>query len=502
MSVLQKLIGAPTASTYRNPADWFVTWLRDEPTSSGERVTHKNALSVSAYWAGVRLISEAIASLPLFVYRKRVGRGRDRITTHPVARLLHDEPNQEMTAFIFRETLSYHIINWGNAYAEIERRNDGMPLALWPLAPNCTKPIRGDDGLIRYEHRPLETGEARIIQPANILHIPGLSFDGLAGYSVLDVARESLGLSKAQDKYGSKFFANGAHLHGTLETDAPLGNEAYEQTKKAWSEGYEGLDNAHKTAILDNGLKYKAIGLPNRDAQWLESRKFQITEIARWLNIPPHKLRELTNATFSNIEHQNIEWVVDTLRPWLIRFEQEYRRKLFRDKSLYVEHQIDGLLRGDATARKEMYQAGRQWGWLSANDVRDLENLNPIDEGDIYLTPANMQDASRINEQPEPVAPVAPEETATEQAARGLVKNEAHRIRQALKSEDRHKMLRDFYLFEFAPSARRNLSLSSDQVAMYVDESLTAINAGVYPDKAWQAQRAEALKVYAMERSA
>ena len=347
-----------------------------EESDSGERVSEDNSISIAAYWAGVRLITEAIASLPIHVYRARPTRGKDRITTHPVSELLRYEPNPRMTAFTFREVMCYHAINWGNGYAEIVRRGDGLPGQLWPLPPNQTKP-ETIDGVFGYTFTMLDGTKVRLASD-DVIHVPGLSFDGIQGYSVIQIARQDLGLTKAQDKYGSKFFKNGAHVRGTLNTDVALDEKSYDRLEKSWNKKYTGLDDAHRTAILDNGLKFTAIGMPNTDAQWLESRTFQIQQIARWLNIPPHKLRELSNATFSNIEHQNIEWVTDTLRPWLVRFEQEYRRKLFRDKSLFIEHDLNGLLRGDAATRKELYQSGRQWGWLSANDVRELEGYNPL----------------------------------------------------------------------------------------------------------------------------
>lgn len=387
-------------TTLRNPSDWFIEALGLRDSSSGEKVSHSAALGLSPYYCGLRMIAETVGSLPLNVYKRRPNRGQDIWRDHPAHALLHDAPNPEMTAMSFRQTLCGHAIGHGNGYAEIVRRGDGMPEQLWPLMPNRTRPIRADDLSLWYEVG-IEDGSFRYLPAADVLHVPGLGFDGVSGYSLIRVAMDSIGMHLAQEKYGAKFFKNGGHVSAVAETDGVLKQETFDRLKKEIAVKIGGLDNSHRIALLEAGIKLKPLNITNEDAQLIESKRFSIEEWARWLNMPPHKLKEMSHSTFSNIEHQNIEWVVDTIRPWLVRFEQEYNRKLFRQPELfYAKHVVDGLLRGDQKSRNEAYAIGRSWGWLSANEIRDLEDRNPLDAdiGDTYLTPSNMQRADLVGQ--------------------------------------------------------------------------------------------------------
>lgn len=405
MNILQRLLTRIRAATLRDPPEWLREAFGVYASDSGENVSEATTLSLSAYYCGMRMISETVGSLPLRVYR-RTADGRDIARDHVVDPLLHTEPNPEMTAMGLRQTMVAHCIGWGNAFAEIVRRGDGMPSQLWLLLPNRTRPRRADDGSLFYEVR-LDDGSFRYIPARDVLHVPGLGFDGLRGYSILQVARNSIGYDLAQHKYGSKFFANGGHVSMAAETDNVLGDDAFKRLKSELVSKIGGLNNAHRIALLEAGVKLKPLNITNEDAQFIENKRFSVEEWARWLNMPPHKLKEMTHATFSNIEHQNIEWVVDSLRPWMVRFEQEYNRKLFRQKNVfYAEHNVEGLLRGDTPSRYAAYHIARMDGWLNANEIREKENLNKLskDIGDTYLVPRNMIRADLIEKEMEQAA--------------------------------------------------------------------------------------------------
>lgn len=361
---------------------------------TGKIVSGDLALNISAVWNAVLIISQTVASLPLFVYRRN-NRGREKDLNHPLYRILHDEANEEMTAFTFREVLTQHILLWGNGYAEIVRNHAGDVVALWPLNPERTHPKRDDSGKLIYVHRDT-SGREYILPAERVFHIPGLSFDGRVGYSVISRARETFGLASATEEFGARLFGQGAISSGVLKHPGRIGDlDAIENLRKQWTDTYSGLGNAHKPIILEEGMEYTPLTIPPEDAQFLGTRKFQITEIARWFNIPPHKIKDLERATFSNIEEQQIEFVMDCIRPWLVRWEQHIKWKLLSkpERRIYfVEHVIDGLLRGNIEARYKAYDIARRNGVLSANEWRALENMNPIEgkEGDVYWMPVNM----------------------------------------------------------------------------------------------------------------
>lgn len=370
-------------------------------TTSGVSVTEWTALNCSAVWAAIRLISESCASLPLQAFRRGTLGTRDKADDHDTYALLHDEPNGEMTPLVFRETVTAHCLGWGNGYMEIERSGAGRPIALWPLTPNRVVPDRTKSGKLYYIVRK-PSGGADTIPLENMLHIPGLGFDGVMGYSVVTMARETIGLALASERFGASFYGNGTVPRGVLTTDKEMKKEAIDNLRETFSLKHQGVDRANKVAILTHGLKYQPTQIMPEEAQFLGTRKYSVQEIARWFNIPPHMLRDLERATHSNIEQQSIEYVIYTLRPWLIRWEQELKRKLLSPaerKTLYYEHNVAGLLRGDMKARYDSYAVGRQWGWLSANDVLEMENSNPLPgvQGNSYWMPVNMTDAAAPN---------------------------------------------------------------------------------------------------------
>lgn len=363
-------------------------------TYAGTAVTEENALTFSAVYACVRVLSESVAMLPLLTYRRLANGGKQKATDTPIYNLLHRSPNPEMTSFEFRETLIAHVATWGNGYAEIEWSNSGQPLALWPLNP-AKMQITRRNGQLVYLYT-LPSGEERPLASWRIHHVRGLSSNGIVGYSPIRLAMQSIGVGLALEEYGARFFGNGARPGGVLKHPGVLSDGAYKRLKESWSAENEGLSNAHRLKILEEGLDYEAIGIPPEEAQFLESKKFQVNEIARWFRIPPHMLADLERATFSNIEEQGLEFVIYTLGPWLTRHEQAIERDLLTEaerQTLFVEYLVNGLLRGNITSRFQAYQLALQGGWMNPNEVRTLENMNPYEGGDTYLMPLNMAPA-------------------------------------------------------------------------------------------------------------
>ena len=365
-------------------------------TTSGKPVNERTAMQTTAVYACVRILAEAVASLPLHVYEYRDDGGKKLVHDHPLYYLLHDEPNPEMTSFVFRETLMSHLLIWGNAYAQIIRDGAGRVLGLYPLLPDKMDVQRDDCGNIYYvysrnsDENPMfkEYGDIRL-KAEEVLHIPGLGFDGLIGYSPIAMAKNAVGMTLACEEYGASFFANGANPGGVLEHPGVLKDPS--KVRESWNSVYRGVNNAHKIAVLEEGMKYQQIGIPPEEAQFLETRKFQINEIARLYRIPPHMVGGLDKSSFSNIEQQSLEFVKYTLDPWVIRWEQSLQRSLLLpgEKGKYfIKLNVDGLLRGDYQSRMNGYAVGRQNGWFSANDIREMENMNPIPDeqgGNLYL---------------------------------------------------------------------------------------------------------------------
>ena len=365
-------------------------------TTSGKPVNERTAMQTTAVYACVRILAEAVASLPLHVYEYQDDGGKKLVHDHPLYYLLHDEPNPEMTSFVFRETLMSHLLIWGNAYAQIIRDGAGGVLGLYPLLPDKMDVQRDDRGNIYYvysrnsDENPMfkEYGDIRL-KAEDVLHIPGLGFDGLIGYSPIAMAKNAVGMTLACEEYGASFFANGANPGGVLEHPGVLKDPS--KVRESWNSVYRGVNNAHKIAVLEEGMKYQQIGIPPEEAQFLETRKFQINEIARLYRIPPHMVGDLDKSSFSNIEQQSLEFVKYTLDPWVIRWEQSLQRSLLlpgEKEKYFIKLNVDGLLRGDYQSRMNGYAVGRQNGWFSANDIREMENMNPIPDeqgGNLYL---------------------------------------------------------------------------------------------------------------------
>ena len=365
-------------------------------TSAGKPVNEQTAMQMTAVYSCVRILSETLAGLPLHIYQYNDSGGKEKHLKHPLYKLLHDEPNPEMTSFAFRETLMSHLLLWGNAYAQIIRNARGEVVALYPLMPNKMTVDRDSNGRLFYlyqrsnEDTPSLGKNSQVyLSPSDVLHIPGLGFDGLVGYSPIAMAKNAVGLAIATEEYGAKFFANGAAPGGVLEHPGTIKDPL--KIKESWNSAYQGSGNSHRVAVLEEGMKYQPIGISPEQAQFLETRKFQINEIARIFRVPPHMLADLEKSSFSNIEQQSLEFVKYTLDPWVVRWEQSMCRALLMESEklkLFIKFNVDGLLRGDYVSRMSGYATARQNGWMSANDIRELENLDRIPAelgGDLYL---------------------------------------------------------------------------------------------------------------------
>lgn len=369
-------------------------------STSGKPVNEHTAMQMTAVYSCVRILAEAVAGLPLHLYKYTDSGGKEKALSHPLYFLLHDEPNPEMSSFVFRETMMTHLLLWGNAYAQIIRNGKGEIIALYPLMPNRMSVDRDSSGNLYYSYTrysddaPTMNGITVTLRPSDVLHIPGLGFDGLVGYSPIAMAKNAIGMAIACEEYGAKFFANGAAPGGVLEHPGTIKDP--QKVRDSWNAAYQGSSNSHRVAVLEEGMKYQPIGISPEQAQFLETRKFQINEIARIFRVPPHMVGDLEKSSFSNIEQQSLEFVKYTLDPWVIRWEQAISRSLLRpdEKKLYfAKFNVDGLLRGDYVSRMNGYATARQNGWMSANDIRELENLDRIPPelgGDLYLINGNM----------------------------------------------------------------------------------------------------------------
>ena len=369
-------------------------------TTSGKTVTERTAMQMTAVYSCVRILAEAVAGLPLHLYKYTQNGGKEKAIDHPLYRLLHDEPNPEMSSFVFRETLMTHLLLWGNAYAQVIRNGKNEVIALYPLMPNKMSVDRDSNGQLYYSYYRgadeaiRDTQNTVILKPSDVLHIPGLGFDGLVGYSPIAMAKNAIGMAIACEEFGAKFFANGAAPSGVLEHPGTIKDPS--RVREAWQSQFGGSANSGKVAVLEEGMKYTPISISPEQAQFLETRKFQINEIARIFRVPPHMVGDLEKSSFSNIEQQSLEFVKYTLDPWVIRWEQSLMRSLLSlDEKVqyFVKFNLEGLLRGDYQSRMNGYAIGRQNGWMSANDIRELENLDRIsaeEGGNLYLINGNM----------------------------------------------------------------------------------------------------------------
>lgn len=425
-TLLERRSGRFTPDQELPEGHWAYRWIGGSLSDAGVVVSETVALNTLLVVSCVRIIAETIASLPLPVYERLQPRGRERARHHSLYPVLNRQTNPRMTPFTYFERVGAHLALWGNHYAIIERRHDDV-VALWPVHPRYVEPYLDAAGQLRYR---MHTTPPRDYAAGEILHIPGLAMEGLKGLSPLSMMRQAIGITVAAENYGAKFFRNDARPDILLRHPAQLSDVARENLVRSWQERHGG--GRRGIAVLEEGMDVSVVGMPPGDAQFLETRRFQVQELARFFRIPPHMLADVERSTSwgSGIEHQSLGFVIYTMRPWLIRIEQEINRKLFPEYEwdrYYTEFLIDGLLRGDVQARTLFYQSGRQWGYMSANDIRELENMNPIPGGDVYLQPLNMIPAGQPPEA----------EPAAGQRAVGPIEARAGRAQRSVTSRRR-----------------------------------------------------------------
>ena len=381
---------AVSLSTTNWPGDGY-------QTTAGVPITHESALTIAAVYAAVRIASESIASLPLILYR-RLERGRERATGSRLYRVLHDRPNPEMSAYVFRETLQGHVETWGNAYCELELRGDGGVEWLWPLQPDRTYPERKNG--VKVYHTRLPGGQMVTLPSNRVMHVPGFGFDGLVGKSPVTLARESFGLTKGAESFGAAWFGNGARVAGVLSHPSVVSPDARKRMKEDWDVLHRGIGNAHRVAILEEGVQWHQIGIPPNDSQFLETRRFQVQEVARWFRIPLHMLADNSMAPASNVEQAALDFVMHSMRPRAIRWEQAVNWDVVPQGSLYAEFLLTALLRGDNASRSQYYRELFNIGALSLNEIRESENQNPVEGGDTHFVPLNMVPLAQAVEGP------------------------------------------------------------------------------------------------------
>lgn len=454
-------------------------------TSSGEAVGPESAKGLSTYFACIRNGAEDIAKLPLVVYERTENGGKKRAQNNPIYTLLDETPNGEMGAMTFRETLQGWAFAAGNGYAEIQRSGSGAPIALWPIHWSRVTVERANEELV-YKIRN-DNGTQTILTQFEIFHIRGVG-DGPVGWSVLRCASESIGLGLAAQKYGASFFGKGAAIKGVLSHPMQLSPEAGQRLRDSWRKTYAG-PGAEQVAILEEGMKFEKLGAPPEEAQFLETREFQVEDICRWFRMPPNKVGHFKRAQgWTSLELSNTDYVVDTLFPWCRRWEEEIQRKLFTASErsrFFAEHLFEGLLRGDAAARAAFYKAMQEMGAMNSNEIRARENLEPHKEGNTYFISANLKTFDMMKAEAAPVAtmtanvsqPIVVEDSAVvalkrrmaEEAARRVLAKEQKAIERASKKADFATWAEEFYR----------------EQASYQREAFTPITANVESLDAW-----------------
>jgi HK97 family phage portal protein len=487
-------------SNPRDPvvADW---WGLGRQSAAGVNVTPDRAMQIVGVYACIRILSESVAMLPLHLYRtqKKQGRRISQIADDiPLYGVLHDQPNRYQTSFEFREMMTGHVALRGNAYAKIIPAPANPVAELIPLHPDRVMPFKHNDNIV-YRYQP-ENGETEYLLSQEVFHLRGLSSDGLVGIDPISQAREALGVAVASEEFGARFFGNNTVIGGTLEHPAELSDKAYKRLVEEFERRHMGSMNAHRPAILEEGMKWSALGIEPEKAQFLETRKFQITEIARMFRIPPHMLADLERATFSNIEQQSMDFVVNTLMPWLIRWEQAIQRCLMTSsarRNLYPKFKVQGLLRGDTKTRYESYQmaAGGQAPWMTRNEIRIMEDLNPLDGLDEMMQPLNMQSGT---------------DQMANAAAERLARKETIVLRNLWQKTDGDvvkffELMRDF-MADFAGEVAQYMAIDDDLAKAYCDSGLVQLENLAPEDlsgdmKTWEKMRTANLLVRKKEEN-
>ena len=357
-----------------NPSLWN---LHGSQSLSGEVVTEETALTYSAFWNAVTLIAGPLGSMPLNLIQQK-GKNKKNAIDQTLYHVMHTRYNPYMTAMAGRECLGGHALTWGNGYAEIVRNRLGDVVELWPIPPNRVTPKMEDGALV---YKVMVGNEEITLKREQVLHVPGMGFDGFIGYSVVAMARKSIGLGMAMETFGSEYFGQGTHPGVIVSHPDQLKGDSHKNLKKSLTETYSGLGKAHRLMLLEDGMKIENVGIPPNDSQFLESRQFQITDMARWMNLPVHKLKEMSKSSFNNIESENASYVVDSLLPWFIRHEQNYNMQLLSEAQLkqgfYFKHNFEGLLRANSKDRAEYYKLMIDNTIMTPNEARVKEDMNP-----------------------------------------------------------------------------------------------------------------------------
>jgi HK97 family phage portal protein len=505
MSFILRMLGA-TPAPARNPDD--DRWWTGAATQSvsGVHVDADTALKISTVWACVTLLAETIASLPLSVYRNRPDDGRERARNHPLYEILHDQPNEQQTSAEFREMMTGHALLRGNAYAQIIPGPRGPVDQLMPIHPDRVTVEKLPNGRFRYPVQQ-DDGSKRLFNQEDIFHLRGPSKDGIVGMSIVDYAIDSFGMAMSAERYGGRFYRNDSRPGGVLSTPNKLSKGAAGRLKSGWESAHT-AGNQHRVAVLEEGLQWQQVGISPEEAQFLETREFQAEDVCRWFRVPPHMVGLTSKATSwgSGIEQMGIGFVTYTLLPWLTRWKQAISRDLILAPQLYfADFVVEGLLRGDIASRYSAYATGRQWGWLSVNEIRGMENMNRVDNGDVYLQPMNMDEAGQPPDNPQSAIHNPHYRLLAEEAAGRVVRKEIAALK---KAEQRHGADRqawatavlDFYadhVQHVAQTMRMPLNKSMDYCTAGQRELLTQ---GTAVLDEWQPRRVNDLVGLALEK--
>lgn len=395
-----------------NPAGWLIDYFGGGPTDAGVAVSEQSSMRTSVVYACVNLIAKSIGSLPLKVYRRKNNGDSIEVPDSVPYYLLHNEPNPVMTSCVWREFLAASLLLGGNAYAVIGRNKANQVLDLFPVYAHAVTPERVD-GRTRYTIR-LADNSTETIDQSDMLHIPGHGYDGVKGQSVIThAARQAVGLALATEQHGSRIFSNGAKLGVVLKHPKSLSKDATKRLAEQFEQQHAGLSNVAKTLILEEGLDVSTVSMTSEDAQFLETRRFQVEDIARFFGVPPHMIghTEKQSSWGTGVEQQTLGFLIFTVLPWLTRFEQEFNRKLFPRSPFYAQFKVQGLMRGDSKARSEYYSSGHQNGWLTTNEIRRAEDLEPVPGGDTLFVQTNLAPMEKLISGDLPAANPKPTQT-------------------------------------------------------------------------------------------
>ena len=469
-------------SQLTNPEPWLLKALGYMPTYSGVTVTEETAVRMTAVFSCIRLLSWTLAFLPLPVYERVEPKGKTRAPRHPNYRLVHDRPNPEQTAFSWKALKMAHLCLYGNAYSEIEFDRNGRPVALWPIPPWRVQ-VKRTENMEKVYELSLPNGKQKILRPFQIIHILGLSTDGMKGLSPIAAARQAIGLGLAAEEFGARFFGEGANVGGVAEHPGKLSEAGSTNLRNQLNEKYAGLGKSHRIMLLEEGMKYQRVGIPPNDAQFLDTQKFQVSQIARLYNVPLHMLQEHEKSTSwgTGLEEMVLGFIKFTMSPWFVNWEQELNWKLFDEREQdkhFVEFVVEGLLRGDSKARAEFYNRIFQVGGFSVNDILEKENMNPIGpEGDEHFVPMNMVPLkAAVDETPDERAYRlrAAAEIERGQAAEPPPHREAHNIEKR-SAATRHRIAKTYKRI-FEDAGKRIVKRESEAIMSKAKELLGSRN--------------------------